>query len=581
MKIPLRRYWKLLRKYLRPLILQVILLFIAITLSVVLQLINPQMIRSFIDHALHKDSYDVLFKLAVGFIGLAFLQQLLYIFSSYIGKSVAWTSTNALREDLTRHCLQLDMAFHKTLKPGELIERVDGDVTVLLNFFSQLIIVLINNILLIAGVLILLFIEDWRIGLLQTVLVAITFFSLLKIQSIAVPHWKSVRQISSEFSGFTGEAISSTEDIKANGAKPFVMKRFSDLMKAWLPIQRKATILGYTNYTASIALIAFLNCAALGVGAMLWYKGSITIGTIYLFYMYTSYIMNPIDQIRRQLQELQRAEASIIRIEELFSKESTIKDHGNAEINEAIFDVCAQNIRFSYEEGEEVLKDLSFKLPKGKVLGVLGRTGSGKTTLARLLVRLYDNCAGEIYFGDNPIKSISMKSLREKVVYVTQDIQLFNASVRDNLTFFNKDIKDEDILMIIEEIGLSAWYKSLPAGLDSRIEPVMTGLSAGEAQLLALVRAFLKKPSLIILDEASSRLDNATEGLVQSAIKRVLEGKTGIIIAHRLATVQCADDIMILENGVIKEYNARETLEKDVGSYYNSLLRRGVEEVLV
>jgi ATP-binding cassette subfamily B protein len=216
------------------------------------------------------------------------------------------------------------------------------------------------------------------------------------------------------------------------------------------------------------------------------------------------------------------------------------------------------------------------------VLGLLGRTGSGKTTLSRLLFRLYGPTSGAIRFGDVDIRDIALHDLREHIGMVTQDVQLFQATVRDNLTFFNRRIGNDQIERVLKELRLWDWVQSLPDGLNTPLASGGQGLSAGEAQLLAFTRVFLKNPGLVILDEASSRMDPVTENLLDQAVDRLFHAppRTGIIIAHRLQTVQRADDILILENGSVVEYGARERLAADPGSRFYSLLQTGLEEAL-
>jgi ATP-binding cassette subfamily B protein/ATP-binding cassette subfamily C protein len=211
-------------------------------------------------------------------------------------------------------------------------------------------------------------------------------------------------------------------------------------------------------------------------------------------------------------------------------------------------------------------------------LGILGRTGSGKTTLARLLFRLYDTQEGEVSLGGSSVKAVTLRNLRQRIGMVTQDVQLFNAPVRDNLTFFNRAIDDMHLLQVIDLVGLSSWYHTLPDGLNSMLGTDSQRLSAGEAQLLAFARVFLKDPGLVIFDEASSRLDPATERLIERAVSSVLENRTGIVIAHRLETIQRADTILILEDGRISEYGAREALAGNPNSRFAGLLRAGLEE---
>ncbi|MDV3426890.1 MAG: ABC transporter ATP-binding protein/permease [Bacillota bacterium] len=580
MKVPIKNYYKLLSKYLKPYRLKVAILSFSVLFNVLLLLVNPQIIRKFIDTITEKQDMSQLYKLAVIFFVFAVLQQLFVIFITYLSNSIGWSATNTLRKDLVQHCLNLDMSFHKRFKSGELIERVDGDVSLLLNFFSEFIIVVVNNVLLIIGVLILLFREDWRVGLTQSFFVVIAIFALYKFQDISVPHWKAVRETTSNFYGYLGESISSTEDIKANGAAPFAKKRFYEYIKKWFPRQYKAAKMSYSMVLVTLGLTALGNCLVLALGACLWNIGLITIGTIYLFFNYNSYIVFPLEEIRRQLQDLQTASAGIIRIEELFSIQSKITDGTGPTINEDSINLVVNNLTYGYEEDVPVLKNISFELPKGKILGVLGHTGSGKTTLARLIMRLYDTEDGDIYLNSRPIKSIPLKNLRDKVAYVTQDVQIFNGTIRDNITLFDESVSDNSILNIFNEMGMMDWYNSLNNGLDTLLSANGDGLSAGEAQLLALTRVFLKNPSLVILDEASSRLDAKTESIIQNAILKLIKGRSVIIIAHRLWTVNCADDILILDQGEILEHGNREDLIKDKSSKFNDLLKTGAQEVL-
>lgn len=580
MKIPFKNYLKLLSKYLKPYRIKVAVLSSLVLLNVLLLLVNPQIIRRFIDTIAKRQDMNELYKLAVIFFVSAFMQQLLVIFITYLSNKIGWAATNTMRKDLVKHCLNLDMSFHKRFKPGELIERVDGDVSLLLNFFSQFIIVVINNVLLVMGVLILLYHEDWRVGITQSIFVIIAVFSLFKFQNIAVPHWKAVREITSNFYGYLGESISSTEDIKSNGAISFAMKRFHEFIKKWFPRQNKAAKMSYSMVLVTLGLTALGNCLVLGLGAYLWNIGIITIGTIYLFFNYNSYIVQPIEQIRKQLQDLQTAAASIMRIEELLSIKSKIVDGTGPEITEDSLELAVNNLNYGYEKGVPVLKNISFKLPKGKILGVLGRTGSGKTTLARLIMRLYDTEEGDIYLNGRSIKSIPLKNLRDKAAYVTQDVQIFNGTIRDNITLFDESISDQRILEIFNEMGMMKWYSSLSDGLDTVLSANGDGLSAGEAQLLALTRVFLRNPGLVILDEASSRLDPETESIIQNAILKLTKHRSVIIIAHRLWTVNCADEILILDQGEILEQGRREDLIKDSNSKFNDLLKTGAQEVL-
>jgi ABC-type multidrug transport system fused ATPase/permease subunit len=227
-----------------------------------------------------------------------------------------------------------------------------------------------------------------------------------------------------------------------------------------------------------------------------------------------------------------------------------------------------------------VLSDLSFDLKPGSILGLLGRTGSGKTTLGRLIFRLYDVNSGCIKINNADLREAHLETLRLNIAMVTQDVQLFRASIRENLTFFDRSIPDEKIIATLEELELGDWLRSQPQGLDTELVTGSRSLSAGEAQLLAFTRVFLRNPGLVILDEASSRLDPATEQRLERAIDKLLKNRTAIIIAHRLDTIQRADEVLILDKGLVSEYGNRRQLAADPNSRFYQLLQTGMEEVL-
>jgi ATP-binding cassette subfamily B protein len=318
------------------------------------------------------------------------------------------------------------------------------------------------------------------------------------------------------------------------------------------------------------------------LGGYLFISGAVSLGTVYLFYQYTELLRNPIEQLNRQIQDLQKAGAGMARVTELFETRSQIKE-GTGLLPAGPLPVAFDGVSFAYGavQAHHVLDKISFNLKPGEVMGLLGRTGSGKTTITRLLFRLYEPSSGRIRLGGRDIRDTKLAHLRARIGMVTQEVQLFHASVRDNLTFFNPAISDERIIDVLEDVGLGDWFEALPQGLDTRLKTGAAGLSAGEAQLLAFTRVFLEDPGLVILDEASSRLDPATEHLTQRAVEKLLQNRTGIIIAHRLSTVQRADRILILDEGRIVEEGNREDLAANPASRFSGLLKTGLEEALV
>jgi ATP-binding cassette subfamily B protein len=579
-KLPFQDYWDLLAKHIRSQKGRFTLLGALLLSGIGLQVVNPQIMRYFIDTAQQGVVTNKLTEAAVIFIVVALVQQVVGVGAAYVGENVAWTATNALRAELAQHCLRLDMSFHNDISPGELIERVDGDVSELSNFFSQLVIRVVGNLLLIAGVLFALFLEDWRLGAGFTVFVGITLAVLNHVRAVAIPHQKAVREASADLFGYLEERLAGTEDIRSSGAVDFVLLGLYKLMHKLMKHYRKAMMMILLVISSTVGMYAIGSGGAFLSSYYLFNGKAITIGTAYLIVHYISFLRRPIRELTQQVENMQNIGAATERLIDLRAIESKLVDGPGAYIPAGALSLDFKQVSFGYAEGERVLDSLSFKLEPGEALGLLGRTGSGKTTLARLVFRLYDLTDGEINLGNVNIQKAKLRELRQRVAIVTQDVQLFQATVRDNLTFFDRSIPDNDILRVIDELELSEWFNALPRGLDTKLETSGRSLSAGEGQLLAFTRVFLRNPGLVILDEASSRLDPATEQLIERAVDKLLKNRTAIIIAHRLGTVERADDILILESGSLVEYGKRLELVKDPSSRFYNLLQAGMEEVL-
>ena len=577
-KVRFRQYAALLSQYLKPQWIRVTLLAIFMFTGIGLGLLNPQILRYFIDTAKTGGATRNLIIAGGVFFAIGALGQVVMLVNTYLAQDVGWRATNGMRGDLASHCLKLDMSFHNEHTPGEMVERVDGDTTALSSFFSEFTLQVIGSLLFLGGILILVTREDWRIGIPLTgfVVVAIIVFNLTR--NIAVPIYTAEREGYSRLFGFLEERLTGIEDIRTNGGIGYTMDRFYDVNRDVYGRAVKAHVMGEVLQTISGVLFTLGNALTMGMGIYLFQKDAFTIGTVYLVIHYTAMLRGPLILISRQINELQRATAGFNRIEELYRVTSSIEDGTESLPTSGALGIEFDQVTFGYTKDESVLKEVSFQLEPGKSLGLLGRTGSGKTTITRLLFRLYEINRGQIRVGGKPIEEIQLDDLRNRIGMVTQDVQLFNATVRENLTLFDAGIPDARILSVVEELGLSEWYQSLPNGLDTFLEG--TGLSAGEAQLLAFARVFLKDPKVVILDEPSSRLDPATEQRIDNAVQRLLRGRTSIIIAHRLGTVQQVDEIMILADGEIREHGERTRLVQDPDSLFSQLLKTGLEETI-
>jgi ATP-binding cassette, subfamily B, bacterial len=581
LNIPLKRYWDLLAKHIAPQKLPFALLTVLLLSSIGLQVFNPQIMRQFIDATQSAAPQRVLIATAVTFVGLAILQQGVTIGAAYYGENVAWTATNALRAELARHCINLDMSFHGETSPGELIERIDGDVAELSNFFSQLVIRVVGNLILLVGIIIALFLEDWRLGVAFLGFSVLALFALNAVRGLAIPHQTAFRQAVADLFGYLEERLAGTEDVRSSGAVDFVLRGLYKLQYRGLIHWRKREQMFMIVRIVGGALMMLGNAMAILGGYLLFRGGWVTIGAVYLIVHYVNLLGRPIRELTQQAESLQNVGAATQRLSELSRVRSKLQDGPGAVIPAGPLALTFDHVSFSYIDEEPVLRDVGFELAAGRILGLLGRTGSGKTTLARLVFRLFDPKEGTIGLSGVDIRQARLKGLRRRVALVTQDVQLFQATVRENLTFFDPTISDAHIQEVIEALELTEWYASLPKGLDTRLETGGRGLSAGEAQLLAFTRVFLRDPGLVILDEASSRLDPATEQLIERAVDKLLRDRSAIVIAHRLGTIHRADEIMILQDGEIIEHGERAALAADPASRFATLLQAGLEEVLV
>jgi ATP-binding cassette subfamily B protein len=575
-----RLNWRLLPRYLSPYRWQALLLAGILAATIATQLATPLLASRFIDAAVGDGTMETLVALAGLTMALAIAGQGIAIAETWVAERMSWGATNALREDLAGRLLHLDAAFHHAHTPGELLERVDGDVGTLARFFSRFTVYVVGNGLLMAGILVLLFAVDWRIGLGLTLFTIIALGTILRLRAVATPYSAAERQAAADFYGFLGEYLAGLEDIRASGARGFVLHRCAELMRGWLAARMQAQMRGYGMVATSQGLFGLGLAFALALSAMLYRDGALTIGAVFLVFRYTEMLRQPTEQIRNEIQDLQQAGASLGRIETLLSKRSRLADGPGDRLPPGPLAVDLDDIWFGYEPGTPVLRGVTLHLEPRRVLGIVGRTGSGKTTLTRLLPRFYDPDAGAVRLGGVDLRDVAIAATRSRIGLVTQESHLFTASVRDNLTLFDDDVPDERLVAILEALGMGDWLSALPAGLETMLGAGGVGLSAGQTQVLACGRLLLREPDVVILDEPSSKLDPATERLVHRAFARLLEGRTGIIVAHRLSTFALADDILVLEDGAVREHGPRLALAANPDSRYAAMLRLAAGQVL-
>ena len=590
----MKTYLPLLATYLKPQRRRVVVLAVFILFGSGLQLLGPQLLSRLIDQAHNGADEAALVRLAAAFLGILVVRLLLSPPTAAISAQVSWTATNALREDLALHCLKLDLSFHTARTPGQLIERVDGDISALSNFFSEFTIRILGGVLLIAGALVLLLLRDWRLGLALVAFTILTALIMRRTQGLATPYFKAIRAALATFSGFVEERLTGAEDLRGMGAVPYAVRRIIALQHDLSRKILRGDMLQRVNQSVMEVMIALGYALTFTLGAFLLGRGLITLGLIFLAFDYTYLISRHLSTITNQLDDLASARASLERAAELWRAPNRLVDGAQTLPKDVPLAVTFQNVSFGYAADQSmlhrpmphrpVLHQVSFELHPGQKLGLIGRTGSGKTTIGRLLSRFYEVTEGVIRLNGVPIHDLQLANVRRRVGIVTQEVQLFHGSVRDNLTFWDEAIRDADLIDALDQLGLHEWLRRLPNGLDTVLGSdgglssglgggLGSGLSAGEAQLLALGRVFLQDPGLVILDEASARLDPVTERWLDEAMGRLLRGRTAVIIAHRLSTVLNTDTILVLDQGRVIEQGPRAQLQHNPASHFAQLLR--------
>jgi ATP-binding cassette, subfamily B, bacterial len=564
-----RRRWasaQILLRYAAPYRARLVALAGLLLVSAALQVVTPLLIMTYINDAYGITTVGVLSLIAITYLILAIVQQATLIAATAIEQHAAWSMTNEMRADLAAHCLDLDYAFHRDHTPGELIERVDGDVFALSNFLSSAFLVLLVNSVVISGIIVAIFLITWQVGVVLAAYAAVAIVVLLRLRNFALDSYASLREASASLFGFLEERLRGVEDIRSADADQAVLDRMAGHAREVLRRQRSARVREALLFFSTHGLYLIGYGGALTVAAFLYYRHATTLGTTYLVVSYANSIYGPLDTMRTQAQDLQLARASFARIVSLFGTKRSVVDGRGVCMPDGPVAVEFEDVSFAYED-LPVLQGVAFSLPAGHVLGVVGRTGSGKTTIGRLAARMYDPSAGRIRLGGVDLRDTTSAHLRERIGIVSQQIELFPGSVRDNLTLYNRGVPDSAVLDAIERFALIEWFSSLPDGLDTMLDGTGDEMSAGQSQLLAACRVFLRDPGLVILDEISSRLDSATEAQIDDALSRLLRNRTAIVIAHRLRTLDRADDIVVIDDGRVLEYGPRSMVDLDPAAY--------------
>jgi len=540
-----------------------------------LTIAGPLVVRRIVDVTVDGTTASAVTRLALLFLAIAVSAQLLSVIVAWLATVAAWRTTNDLRLTMTRHVLGLDHEFHRTHTPGELIQRVDGDITSVSEFLGQVVTKAAGAALLVAGMVIVLSVIDWRLGLGMAVYVGLALAVIISTRHRAISESSDEMGALGRLYGGIEERLTAAEDLRASGAADHVAWRFVEDSEEALvsAVRRERAFLVMWWFVQGAVAAGWVF--ALVVGAVLYDRGVISLGTAFLLFQFVLLVARPLEEVVHELETVQKANGAMVRVADLLALRPNVVDDGTVSPPPGPLAVAATGVQFDYGDDRPVLRDVDVHIAAGRSVGIVGRTGSGKTTFSRLVLRLVEPTSGVVTLNGVPIADIPFSELRRRVALVPQEVELFAGTLRDNVTLFDDTRSEADVVDALERVGLGVLAA---AGVDRELGAGGAGLSAGEAQLLALARVWLRDPDLVVLDEATARVDPETERRLEAAVVDLMRGRTTLVIAHRLSTLKSVDEIIVFDQGRIVEHGDRADLVGDDESRFARLLAVSLDD---
>lgn len=565
-------------QFVRPYIGRFYLLIILIVLMGLLSPLRPYIIQYTIDNHIARNEMNGLVLMVWLMIGLALLQALIQFSSSYLSDWLGQHVIRDIRITLFKHLLSLKTQYFDRTPIGRLVTRNISDVETLNNVFTEGLAAIVGDLLQLLFILGLMLYTDWKLTLVSLSTFPLLFIATYIFKEKIKKAFNSVRAAVANLNSFVQEHITGMSIVQIFSAEEREFERFKEINRE----HRKAHLKSVKYYSIYFPVAEVIG--AIATGMLVWYgargvmQEQLTLGTLVAFIMYISMFFRPIRLIADRFNTLQMGIVSGDRLMKILNSREQIQNTGTYQPASIKGDVTFENVWFAYNTEDYVLKNINFEAHRGQTVALVGATGAGKSSVINLISRFYDVSQGRILIDGVDIREYELYFLRRRIGIVLQDVFLFSGSIMDNITLGNTEISFEQVREAAALVGALSFIERLPGGFDYNVMERGATLSVGQRQLISFVRAMVYNPDIIILDEATSSVDSETEQMIQDAISKMMKGRTAIIIAHRLATIQNADRIIVLDKGEIKEIGKHEELLA-LGGYYARLHKMQYREI--